>query len=176
MAFELKDVVGAVGPSAALAFAAWLFLQLLQQRYSAAYSRYRELVDAMRGSLQGKRREVVKNEIDVYRKRVRLMMWATNIGLVAAILLVLALVVSGLDAMLHIKWLKYIGGPAIVLGLLLVLPAAVMVIAENAMIARPIDAELADLQEYSGGNAQGARGMSGRDGADVRGREPLPQQ
>jgi hypothetical protein len=30
--FELKEVMDAVGPSAALAFAAWLFLQLLQQR------------------------------------------------------------------------------------------------------------------------------------------------
>ena len=33
MAFQLKDVMGAVGPSAALAFAAWLFLQLLSWCY-----------------------------------------------------------------------------------------------------------------------------------------------
>jgi hypothetical protein len=54
--FELKEVMDAVGPSAALAFAAWLFLQLLQQRYSAAYSRYRELVNSFRQDAQGRRR------------------------------------------------------------------------------------------------------------------------
>jgi hypothetical protein len=61
--FELKDVMEAVGPSAALAFAAWLYLQLLQQRYSAGYTRYRELADLLRGDVKGRRREAIKEEI-----------------------------------------------------------------------------------------------------------------
>jgi hypothetical protein len=65
--FELQEVMDAVGPSAALAFAAWLFLQLLQQRYLAAYSPYRELVDSFRNNAQGKRREVLKEEIEIYQ-------------------------------------------------------------------------------------------------------------
>jgi hypothetical protein len=163
--FQLKEVMDAVGPSAALAFAAWLFLQLLQQRYSAAYARYRELVDAFRTGTEGKRREVLKEEIDIYRQRVKYMLHSTNIGMVAAILLLLALVVNGLDAMLKLDWLKYIGAPAILLGLLLVIPAAIMIIKENMMIKRPIDMELADLKEFNG---QPEAGQS-RDGAE-RGR------
>jgi hypothetical protein len=148
--FELKEVMDAVGPSAALAFAAWLFLQLLQQRYSAAYSRYRELVDLFRNNTQGKRREVIKEEIEIYQKRVVYMMYATNIGMTAAILLLLSLFISGLNAMIKVDWLKYIGAPSILLGLLLVIPAAILVIRENQLIKKPIEAELADLEEFSG--------------------------
>lgn len=150
MDFELKDVMGAVGPSAALVFAAWLFLQLLQQRYTAAYTRYRELVESFRGDLQGKRRDVIKKEIHVYHKRVKIMLYATNLGLVGAICLLLSLASSGLDAMFKLDWLKYIGGPGIVLGLLLVVPAAIMMIIENMMIKQPIDAELDDVNELNG--------------------------
>jgi Protein of unknown function (DUF2721) len=151
--FELKEVLEAVGPSAALAFSAWLFLQLLQQRYSAAYARYRELVDSLRDGSDGrdgKRRQMVHDEVAVYRKRVYHMMHATNLGMAAAMLLVLALAVSAIDAVFHFEWLKYIGAPAIIVGLLLVLPAASLLVAENMLIRQPIEAELADLGELQG--------------------------
>lgn len=120
MDFELKDVMEAVGPSAALAFAAWLFLQLLQQRYTSAYTRYREMVDNFRTGVEGKRRDVIKSEILIYRKRVLYMLYATNTGMVAAILLLLALISSGLDAVFKWDWLKYIGATGIVVGVALV--------------------------------------------------------
>lgn len=145
--FKLKDVMEAVGPSAALAFAAWLFLQLLQQRYSAAYTRYRELVDSFRNGIEGKRGEVIKDEIMLYRKRVIYMLYATNVGMVAAILLLLALISSAVDAVFKLDWLKYIGAPGIVLGFLLVAAACVIVIVENSLIKKPIEAELDDLDE-----------------------------
>lgn len=149
MDFELKDVMEAVGPSAALAFAAWLFLQLLQQRYTAAYTRYRELVESFRAGEDGKRREVIKEEILVYHKRVISMLYATNIGMVAAILLLLALISSGLNAMFKAEWLKYIGGPGIVLGLTLVVVSCFFLIYENTLIKKPIEIELADLDEFN---------------------------
>lgn len=145
MDFELKDVMEAVGPSAALAFAAWLFLQLLQQRYTSAYTRYRELVEGYRTGEDGKRREVIKGEILIYRKRVLYMLYATNIGMVAAILLLLALISSGLDAVFKFDWLKYIGATGIVVGLALVAVCCVIVIIENSLIKQPIEAELHDL-------------------------------
>lgn len=145
MDFELKDVMEAVGPSAALAFAAWLFLQLLQQRYTSAYTRYRELVDAFRTGVEGKRRDVIKSEILIYRKRVLYMLYATNTGMVAAILLLLALISSGLNAVFKWDWLKYIGATGIVVGLALVALCCVVVIIENTLIKHPIEAELHDL-------------------------------
>jgi hypothetical protein len=150
MDFELKEVMEAVGPSAALAFAAWLFLQLLQQRYTSAYTRYRELVESMRGNVEGKRRDVIKSEILLYRKRVLYMLYGTNIGLVAAILLLLALISSGLDAVFKWEWLKYIGAAGIIVGLSLVVVSCVIVIVENTMIRQPIEAELEDLNRLRG--------------------------
>jgi hypothetical protein len=145
MDFELKDVMEAVGPSAALAFAAWLFLQLLQQRYTSAYTRYRELVDAYRTGEDGKRREVIKSEILIYRKRVLYMLYATNTGMIAAILLLLALISSGVNAVFKWDWLKYVGAAGIVVGLALVAICCVVVIIENTLIKQPIEAELHDL-------------------------------
>jgi hypothetical protein len=145
MDFELKDVMEAVGPSAALAFAAWLFLQLLQQRYTSAYTRYRELVNNFRTGVEGKRRDVIKSEILIYRKRVLYMLYATNTGMVAAILLLLALISSGLNAVFKWDWLKYIGATGIVAGLTLVALCCVVVIIENTLIKHPIEAELHDL-------------------------------
>lgn len=145
MDFELKDVMEAVGPSAALAFAAWLFLQLLQQRYTSAYTRYRELVDNFRTGVEGKRRDVIKSEILIYRKRVLYMLYATNTGMVAAILLLLALISSGLNAVFKWDWLKYIGATGIVAGLALVTLCCFVVIVENTLIKHPIEAELHDL-------------------------------
>jgi hypothetical protein len=78
------------------------------------------------------------------------MMYATNIGMTAALLLLLSLVISGLNAMLKLDWLKYIGAPSILLGLLLLIPAAILLIRENLLIKKPIEAELADLDEFAG--------------------------
>jgi len=157
--FKLKEVMEAIGPSAALAFAAWLFLQLLQQRYSAAYTRYRDMIDAMRNGADGKRRDAMTEEVGIYHQRVVYMLHATNIGMVAAIMLLLSLVTNGLDAVFKLDWLKYIGAPLVLLGLLLVIPAAILVIRENLLIKKPIEAELADLGEFNGEDAAREKGQ-----------------
>jgi hypothetical protein len=48
MEFKLKDVLDAVGPTASLIFAAWIYLSFLQQRYSSGYQNYRDLVSMYR--------------------------------------------------------------------------------------------------------------------------------
>jgi hypothetical protein len=61
MDFELKDVLGAIGPSASIVFAAWIFMGFLQQRYTAAYERYRSLIEDYRnGRLSLERRGTSK--------------------------------------------------------------------------------------------------------------------
>jgi hypothetical protein len=146
MDFKLKEVMDAVGPSAALAFAAWLFVQLLQQRYTAAYTRYRKLVESVRGNVDGERRDVVKGEILLYRKRVLYMLYGTNLGMVAAILLLLALISSGLDAVFKFDWLKYIGAAGIVFGMTMVVICCCIVIVETTLIKQPIEAELQNIE------------------------------
>jgi hypothetical protein len=56
MDFDLKDVLGAIGPSAALVFASWIFLGFLEQRYVAAYERFRKLVEQYRANQSSKTR------------------------------------------------------------------------------------------------------------------------
>jgi len=149
----------AVGPAAALAFAAWLLQHMLEQRYCAARARYRDLVDALGMSTEGKRREVIREEIDMCHRRAMIMLHATRIGMAAAILL-LSLIISALDTALKADWLKILGAPGIMFGLVLALPAALFVVLENVLRKKPGHAALGgtaalDSQLHAGGHPQG---------------------
>jgi len=141
--FKWTKIMEAVGPSAALAFAAWLLQQMLEQRYGAARARYCGLVDTLRTGMKGKRREVVREEIDICHKRAMVMLHATRIGMAAAILLLLSLIISALDTALKADWLKILGAPGIMLGLVLAVPAALFVALENMLIKKARNAALA---------------------------------
>jgi hypothetical protein len=65
--FDLKEFLQAVGPTASLIFAAWIFLTFLQARYSAAYERYRALIAEFREHPnRDKRRESLRGQILEY--------------------------------------------------------------------------------------------------------------
>jgi hypothetical protein len=48
MPFQLSDVLKAIGPTASIIFAAWIFLSFLQTRYDSAVERYRGLLASYR--------------------------------------------------------------------------------------------------------------------------------
>jgi hypothetical protein len=154
--FQFKDVLEAVGPTAGLVFASWIFLSVLQQRYVSAYERYRALVSEYREKdPEGQRRRSLETQIRNYKRRCECMKRATNVGVVAAILLILTLVAGALNVMLpELGFIKYAGAACALLGLLLVIVGAVMVILENGLLQRSIDSELSDLsgplQQYRG--------------------------
>jgi Protein of unknown function (DUF2721) len=147
MDFKLKDVLEAIGPTASLIFAAWIFLTFLQQRYSAAYERYRSLIQEYRSDhLNEPRRASIKSQILLYKRRCQHMKLATNLGAYAAICLILTLICGALNAMVEtLDFLKYVGTASALLGLLLVIAAAILVITENTLIQRAIDSELSDI-------------------------------
>src|SRR3954470_17003472 len=101
MYFKSKDFLEAIGPSASLIFASWIFLSFLQTRYTAAYERYRSLIDERRQNLTQKPDEGVTDEdrhqrslggqIGLYRRRCEHMRLATNIGVIAAMLLIITI-------------------------------------------------------------------------------------
>lgn len=122
---KVKKVFEAIGPSAALVFAAWQFLQLLERRHDAARARYRSLVAAF-----GHRREETDG---MPRGRASALLCATHIGMTAAFLLLLSLMISTLDAVSKADWLKLFGAPASMLRLLLVIPAAILLIIDNTL-------------------------------------------
>lgn len=127
---KVKKVFEAVGPSAALVFAAWQFLQLLERRHDAARARYRSLVAAF-----GHRREETEG---MARGRANSLLCATRIGMAAAFLLLLSLMISTLDAVSRADWLRLFGAPASMLRLLLVIPAAILLIIDNTLARKSL--------------------------------------
>jgi len=98
--FQLSEVLKAIGPSASIIFAAWIFLDFLQTRYDSAIQRYQELLQTYRsGDVSEERAPRVRDEIKVYARRCRLMSLAVSLGLVGAILLVTTIIFGEVDVL-----------------------------------------------------------------------------
>ena len=151
MDFELKDLLEALGPNAALIFAAWIFLSFLQQRYSNAYSRYRELIEAYRhGDRETPHMRSVRRQVHLYKERCQQMRAATTIGVWAAILIMVALIAGAFSVMFGENAVfKLVGSAGVIVGLALVIAAAAYVLRENRSIQEAIDDEPADLPELA---------------------------
>jgi hypothetical protein len=154
--FALSDVFKAIGPTASIIFAAWIFMGFLQQRYDAAVERYREMIGIYREIEQSKdRRANAKDQIMRYKRRCELMNYACLTGLVSAIMLLLTLIVGELDVILPgITFLKYISAGAAFLGLTLVIAAAALVIVESVISHRLLNEELLDVPELARATGQ----------------------
>jgi len=73
---------------------------------------------------------------------------ALSIGLVAAMLLILGIICGALQmAFSQIEWLKPLSLGCLVVGLLLVIPPAVIVLYENLELKQALDSELSDLPD-----------------------------
>ncbi|MBV8361876.1 MAG: DUF2721 domain-containing protein [Deltaproteobacteria bacterium] len=151
MNFELKDILQAVGPNAALIFAAWIFMDFLQQRYLSALERYRLLISDYREGRMGKdRHRNIKDQVLLYKHRCELMRSATNLGLIAAILLILTLIGAAFNVIWPgLTFLKYMSTGFALAGLAMIIVAAIIAIFENSIIQRAIDAELLDIPELA---------------------------
>ena len=150
MEFEFKDVLEAVGPTASLIFASWIFLTFLQSRYTAAYERYRQLIQEVRehDNPGDRHQQSVARQVRLYKLRCEQMRKATNIGVMAAMLLICAVVSGGLQVIFpDASAIKYFETFAAIAGLLLVLLAASFVVRENTLIQRAIDDEISDLPD-----------------------------
>ncbi|WP_325415024.1 DUF2721 domain-containing protein [Sphingobium sp.] len=159
---QLGEILKAVGPNAAIVFAAWIFMGFLQQRYDSAIDRYREAVGDYRSNEHAdERADNLKDQILSYRHRCRLMSWATLIGLVAAILLIASLIFGALDVMVPKSTLiGFIGTASTLLEFVLVIAAAVIVIAEGRVVNLQLNDELRDIPDLAD--------QAGRSGHSVR--------
>ena len=151
--FQLGDVLKAIGPNASIIFAAWIFMGFLQQRYDNATDRYREAVGDYRSNDHGDDRAGnLKDQILTYRHRCKLMGWATMVGLVAAILLIVSLIFGALDVIIPKNaFITAAGTGAAIMGFVLVIIAAGIVIAEGSIVRRQLEDELRDVPELSNG-------------------------
>jgi hypothetical protein len=151
--FRLKDLLEAIGPTASLIFAAWIFLTFLQSRYTTAYDRYRALLKEFREHPTKDRRwNSLRDQILEYKRRCEQMRNATNIGVVAAILLISAVIFAAINVVNEaLGVLKYLTAASAVIGLGLVIWAAVIVILENSRLKLIIDSDLSDIPELEHG-------------------------
>ncbi len=148
MDYELSKLMEAVGPNAGLVFASWMFMQLLQGRYTAAFTRYRELISDFRHGIDGKRKDTVRDQIALYRERVDYMRRALDLGLYAAMLLIGTLIIGALSTMFGAPaFLKYLGTLTTLAGLAAIIWSAALVVAENRLIKLPLDHEMEDIPE-----------------------------
>lgn len=158
--FDLKDLLQAVGPTASLIFAAWIFLTFLQARYTAAYEHYRALIAELRThGEQDRRRDSLRDQILRYKRRCEQMRLATNIGVTSAILLISALIFAALGTLYDtISAWKYLTACCAIAGLLLVIWAAALVILENYGLQRILESDLSDLPELVDRTGDGRTG------------------
>jgi hypothetical protein len=148
---QLGDFLKAIGPNAAIVFAAWIFMGFLQQRYDSAVDRFRGAVGDFRSHGHEKDRgKHLKDQILTYRRRCRLMALATLVGLASAILLISSLIFGGLDIIIpHTPWIAIAGIGTSFAGFALVIIAAAVVIAEGWDIDGQLADELRDIPELN---------------------------
>jgi hypothetical protein len=151
MTFELSEILKAIGPSASIIFAAWIFMGFLQQRYDAAINRYRQAISDFRThEHQPERHDNIREQILLYRRRCELMNWACFGGLVAAILLIFTLVTGELDVIVpHSTILTIAGAVSAFIGFALVIACAGFVIADSLHTRSQLDAELLDVPDLA---------------------------
>ncbi len=153
MTIDIASIFKAIGPAASIIFAAWIFMGFLQTRYDAAVDRYRALIGQYRdGSHHEARRGNMRDSILVYKKRCEIMNAASMIGLVSAIILVLALIIGELAiAFPAVALLKFASMGATLLGLFLVVVATCVVLYESLIIHRQLETELLDVPDLAHG-------------------------
>lgn len=147
--FDVHQVLQIVGPTASLLFAAWIFLQYLNQRFIESVARLRELAENLRTSetKDDRRSDSLRDQIGLYRRRCTLMRQATNVGLVAALMLLSTLTLAGIVTVFgRSTVLDVVGVCTAIGGLVLVMVATGIVFLENRLVAKALTSELTDLE------------------------------
>jgi hypothetical protein len=152
MSFQLKDVLETAGPTASLVFASWILLQLLGQKFTSAFDRYRSLATEYRAEeTSNARKRHIAEQLPLYKRRCEQMQRATVIGVVAAMLLIFTLLSGTVGTIIGRDGppLKYAGAGSAVIGLSLLLWAASYLLLENRNVVDALHSELKDMPEIA---------------------------
>ena len=142
---SLTEILKTVGPSAAIIFAAWIFMGFLQQRYDAAVERYRAIIAEYRsGKASAARCDNIREQVQTYKRRCVLMAYSHLLGLTAAIFLLATLILGELVVIFpKAVALDYVGAITTIVGIGLVIASAVMVMMEGAITHRQLELRIA---------------------------------
>jgi Protein of unknown function (DUF2721) len=141
----------------------------LQQRYDATVARYRAAISEHRSSEQEPaRRDNLREQVIVFKRRCELMGYAYFSGLASAIVFILTLFAGGLDVVIpKTTILAIFGACAAFAGFALVITATVLVILDETYVHRQLDAELLDVPDLAHKTGQDAGRISRQQPRDI---------
>jgi hypothetical protein len=147
MDFKLTDVVGAATATVALVIGSSIFLQILANKSTAIFERYRGLTGEYRAEQQNpERRNSLEDQITLYYWRCRLVRHATTALIIAVVAFVITIVVASFAVIFPNSVLLKVGGTALlVFGLVCVAIGAAFEFRENQLLGVAIGSELEDF-------------------------------
>ncbi len=150
---DLPKLAGEAGATVGLLIAIGILQSWLTSRYVPAFNHYRALCQELRGYRdQTKRRGSLRDQIDAYRRRLRLLSVGSELlswAILCAVLTVCAAAASTIAAAL--PWLQTVGIITLFAAFLLVILAMALEMRENRMDRKAIASEAVDLDEVNEG-------------------------
>ncbi len=145
--FKLSDLLGSAGATIGIIIAGTIFLQFLSTKYGELFARYRALTGEYRGrKADESRHDQLQPQIRTYRRRLRLMSWASWGAAVALLCFILAVLAGGLSvAYPDVRLFKGAGTLSLLLGLVLIGVAVFLELLESVMARGELYEEVADL-------------------------------
>ncbi|MBX9622910.1 MAG: DUF2721 domain-containing protein [Gemmataceae bacterium] len=149
---DLPKVAGAAASAVGLIIASTILVSFVSTRYTSALERYTDLTDGFRGYQdRNKRREALREQVRQYRRRLRLLSWASELLCWVMICAVVTVVAAGVSMVFpgH-RGLDLAGAFTLLLTLSLDVVAIGLVVAETRIDRRAVEAEAMDLDEVFG--------------------------
>ncbi len=162
---DLPKVANVAGSAMALIIATAIFLSWVSARYVPVFERLRSLTGELRGTKdQTRRRDGVREQINDYRRRLRLMNRATGLLCWVLVLAVLTLIIASTTVAFPpkeeltggqgaaVKALAAAGAATMLAAFVLDVIAVGLMMWENRIDRQSIESEVGDIDEVDGGH------------------------
>ena len=152
--YKLTDLLSSAGATIGVIISGTIFLQFLSTKYMELAGRYRELAQEYRAGRAGESRHgMLQRELRLYRRRLRLMNWASWLAAVA-LLCFLGAVLAGGFSMVYpsVVALRGVGSLGLFLGLVLMAVAVLLELIESFLGRHELGHESGDLDDPAKGS------------------------
>lgn len=153
--YKLTDLLGSAGATIGVIIGGTIFLQFLSSKYVELAGRYRSMADEYRGRKGDEPRHgPLREEIRMYRQRLRLLIRASWLAGAALLGFLTAVLAGGLSmAFPPVEAFKWVGTGGLFLGLVLIGGAVLLEVWESVLTRHEIRDEVADLDDRARGHA-----------------------
>ena len=150
--YKLTDLLSSAGATIGVIIAGTIFLQFLSTKYTELSGRFREMAGEYRGvSGEQDRHAPLRAQIQGYRRRLRLLNWASWLGAVALLFFLSAVMAGGFSLLYPpVRAIKAVGTFGLMAGLLLIAVAVFLELVESIVARKEIGDEIADFDDERG--------------------------